>query len=79
MSARPRIYGIDGGLLHRLEQRASPLGRSIEGQVQKNYRQYPAGENASSFEEMAASLRARTASRRQTPSEILLREGRDER
>jgi|GEM_PF-6756129 len=79
MTARPRICEIDGGLLHRLERRARAFGLPTEGTGQRNYGQYLAGESAPTFEELAAALRARTASRPQTPSEILLREGRDER
>jgi antitoxin FitA len=42
-------------------------------------RQALSAEPESSFEELAAELRALTAGRRHTPTEQLLREGRDER
>jgi plasmid stability protein len=42
-------------------------------------RQALAGEDGSSFDKLAADLRKLTRRREQTPSEILLREGRDER
>lgn len=39
----------------------------------------PSTASESSFAELAADMRSRTQSRPQTPSEILQREGRDER
>jgi len=42
-------------------------------------RQALAAESEPSFEVLAAALRKLTKARKQTPSEILLREGRDER
>jgi hypothetical protein len=39
----------------------------------------PKEKRRASFKAMAARIRAMTAGRRHTPSEILLREGRDER
>jgi antitoxin FitA len=54
-------------------------GRSAEAEHREILRQALATEVEPSFESLAAELRKLTGEREQTPSEILLREGRDER
>jgi antitoxin FitA len=53
--------------------------RSTEAEHREILRQALAGEDEPSFEKLAADLRKLTRGRKQTPSEVLLREGRDER
>ena len=66
-------------LIARLKRRAARHGRSTEAEHREILRQVLAGEHEPSFEKLAADLRKLTKRRKQTPSEILLREGRDER
>jgi antitoxin FitA len=63
----------------RLWRRAARHGRSAEAEHREILRQALASEDEASFDKLAADLRKLTRGRRQTPSEILLREGRDER
>jgi len=51
----------------------------MQAEQREILRQALASELAPSFEELAAALRGLTADRKHTPSEHLLREGRDER
>lgn len=62
----------------RLKRRANRNGRSAEAEHRDILRQALAGDAEPSFDDLAAELRAVTAGRRHTPSEVLLREGRDE-
>lgn len=73
------VRSLDDDLIARLKQRAARHGRSAEAEHREILRQALAGEEEASFEKLAAELRKLTHGRRQTPSEILLREGRDER
>ena len=73
------VRNIDDDLIVRLKRRALRHGRSAEAEHREILRQVLAAEPETSFEDLAAELRAMTARRRQTPSELLLREGRDER
>ena len=73
------VRNLDDELVTRLKRRAARHGQSAEAEVRDILRQVLAGEPEANFEELAAKLRALTAKRRQTPSEQLLREGRDER
>jgi antitoxin FitA len=66
-------------LIARLKRRAVRHRRSAEAEHREILRQALAGEDEASFDKLAADLRKLTRGRRQTPSEILLREGRDER
>ena len=56
-----------------------PDGRSTEAEHREILRQVLATEIEPSFDALAAELRKLTRRRKQTPSEALLREGRDER
>jgi len=81
--AMPRnlhVRNLDDELVARLKQRAARHGRSAEAEHREILRQALAGEITTfSFEELAAEVRKLTAGRKQTPSEVLQREGRDER
>jgi plasmid stability protein len=70
---------FDADPIARLKRRAARHGRSAEAKHREILRQALAGEEEASFEKLAAELRKLTRGRKQTPSEILLREGRDER
>jgi antitoxin FitA len=73
------VRNLDDDLIARLKRRAARHGRSAEAEHREILRQALAGEGEASFDKLAADLRKLTRGRRQTPSEILLREGRDER
>jgi plasmid stability protein len=66
-------------MLARLKLRAAEHGRSAEAEHREILRQALAEEPRRSFKELAAKVRSMTAGRTRTPSEMLLREGRDER
>ena len=73
------VRNLDDGLIAKLKRRAARHGRSAEAEHREILRQALAGEEVTSFDKLAADLRKLTKRRKQTPSEILLREGRDER
>jgi plasmid stability protein len=74
------VRKLDDDLIARLKRRAARHGRSAEAEHREILRQALAGEEEeASFEKLAAELRKLTRGRKQTPSEVLLREGRDER
>jgi plasmid stability protein len=73
------VRNLDDDLIARLKRRAARHGRSAEAEHREILRQALATEAEPSFEDLAAQLRALTAGRAHTPSEALLREGRDER
>ena len=73
------VRNLDDELIARLKRRAALHGRSTEAEHREILRQALAAEVEPSFDTLAAELRKLTAARKQTPSEILLREGRDER
>ena len=60
-------------------RRAARHGRSTEAEHREILRQALAGDVEPSFDTLAAELRKLTKRRKQTPSEVLLREGREER
>jgi antitoxin FitA len=66
-------------LIARLKRRAVRHGRSTEAEHREILRQALATEAEPSFDKLAAELRKLTRRRKQTPSEFLLREGREER
>ncbi len=73
------VRNIDEEIIRRLKRRAARHGRSAEAEHREILRQVLNSEPDGSFEELAAKFRASTAGRKPTPSEILQREGRDER
>ncbi len=79
MAGNLHVRNLDDELIARLKRRAVRHGRSTEAEHREILRQALAGEVDSSFDKLAADLRKLTRRRKQTPSEILLREGRGER
>jgi len=79
MAGSLHVRNLDDDLIARLKRRAARHGRSAEAEHREILRQALAGDDEASFDTLAADLRRLTGGRRQTPSEILLREGRDER
>ena len=79
MAGNLNVRNLDDELIARLKRRAAHHGRSTEAEHREILRQALAGEVESSFDKLAADLRKLTKRRKQSPSEILLREGRDER
>lgn len=79
MRGNLQVRNLNDDLIVRLKRRAERHGRSTEAEHREILRQALSSEVEPSFEELAANLRALTKRRRQTPSEELLCEGRDER
>ncbi|HEX4764698.1 MAG TPA: hypothetical protein VH414_00305 [Lichenihabitans sp.] len=73
------LHDIDDDVMDRLEHRAERNGRPIEAELHDILRLALSVEPVRSFDELAAELRALTIQRKQTPSEVLLVEGRAER
>jgi antitoxin FitA len=73
------VRNLDDDLIVRLKRRAAQHGRSTEAEHREILRQALAAEVEPSFDMLAADLRKLTKRRKQTPSEILLRSGREER
>ena len=73
------LCNLDDELIGKLKRRAARHGRSTEAEHREILRQALAAEIEHSFDALAAELRELTKSRKRTPSEVLLREGRDER
>lgn len=79
MAGNLHVRNLDDELIDRLKRRAARHGRSTEAEHREILRQALAREAEPSFDTLAADLRKLTRRRKQTPSEILLREERDER
>jgi len=79
MARNLHVRNLEDDLIARLKRRAARHGRSTEAEHREILRQALVGEVEVSFDKLAADLRKLTKRRRQTPSEILLRDGRDER
>jgi plasmid stability protein len=79
MPGNLQVRNLDDDLIGRLKRRAARHGRSTEAEHREILRQALSAEVEPSFEELAAQMRKLTEGRNYTPSEILLREGRDER
>lgn len=79
MAGNLHVRNLDDDLIAKLKLRAARHGRSAEAEHREILRQALEAEVEPSFDDLAAELRKLTVSRKQTPSEILLREGRDER
>ncbi len=73
------VRNLDDDLVARLKRRATRHGRSTEAEHREILRQALAAEVEPNFEELAAQLRKLTRGRKHTPSEVLVREGRDKR
>ncbi len=83
MTGSLQVRNLDRDLIARLKKRAARHGRSAEAEHREILRQSlmrePASQDRISFDTLAAELRGLTRGRRQTPSEHLLREGREKR
>jgi plasmid stability protein len=73
------VRNLDDDLVARLKRRAARHGRSAEAEHREILRQALAGEQEGDFRQLLAEVRKLTAGRKHTPSEVLVREGRDER
>ena len=76
MAGNLHVRNLDDGLIARLKRRAAAHGRSAEAEHREILRQALADEEESSFDNLAAGLRKLTKRRKQTPAEVLLRQGR---
>ena len=79
MPGNLHVRNLDDELIARLKRRAARHGRSTEAEHREILRQALVNEVEPSFEKLADELRKLTRRRKQTPSEVLLREGREER
>ena len=79
MAGSLSVRNVDDVLITRLKRRAARHGRSAEAEMRDILRQALEGEADGDFERLAADLRKLTATRTQTPAEVLQNEGRDER
>jgi antitoxin FitA len=79
MPGNLHVRNLDDDLIARLKRRAARHGRSTEAEHREILRHALAPELEPSFETLAAQLRKLTRDRKQTPSEVLLREGRKRR
>jgi len=73
------VRNLEDELVTRLKQRAAKHGRSAEAEHREILRRALVDDNGKSFWELAAEVRKLTAGTKQTPSEELIREDRDER
>jgi antitoxin FitA len=79
MPGNLHVRNLDDDLIARLKRRAARHGRSTEAEHREILRQALVNEVEPSFEKLAGDLRMLSRRRKQTPSEVLLREGREER
>ncbi len=79
MPGNLHVRNLDDDLVARLKRRAARHGRSTEAEHREILRQALKAEVEPSFDTLAAELRKLTKRRKQTASEILLRQARDER
>jgi plasmid stability protein len=79
MAGNLHVRNLDDDLIARLKRRAARHGRSTEAEHREILRQALIGDVEPSFDTLAADLRKLTSRRQQTPSEVLLHEGREER
>jgi plasmid stability protein len=73
------VRNLEDDLILRLKRRAARHGRSTEAEHREILRLVLAGDDEPSFDTLAAELRELTHGRKQTPSEVLQRDGRRER
>ena len=79
MARNLHVRNLDDELVAKLKRRAARHGRSTEAEHREILRQALTAEVEPSFDTLAAKLRELTRDRKQTPSELLLREGRRRR
>jgi antitoxin FitA len=73
------VRNLEDELVLRLKRRAARHGRSTEAEHREILRLALGVEDEPSFDTLAAELRKLTQGRKQTPSEVLQRDGRRER
>ena len=73
------VRNLPDEMMSKLKRRAARHGQSTEAEVRDILRRVLDAEPTGDFERLAAELRKLTAGRPHTPSEVLQREGRDER
>jgi antitoxin FitA len=78
MAGNLHVRNLDVDLIARLKRRAARHGRSTEAGHREILRQALLDEVEPSFDTLAAELRKLTRRRKQTPSEVLLRQGRED-
>ena len=78
MAGSLHVRNLDVDLIARLKRRAARHGRSTEAGHREILRQALLDEVEPSFDTLAAELRKLTRRRKQTPSEVLLRQGRED-
>jgi antitoxin FitA len=79
MPGNLHVRNLEDELIIRLKRRAARHGRSTEAEHREILRQALASEEQPEFDRLAAELRKLTKRRQQTPAEVLLHEGREER
>ena len=79
MPGNLHVRNLDDALIAKLKRRAARHGRSAEAEHREILRLALSSEDNTAFDKLAAELRKLTKRRKQTPSEVLLREGREER
>ncbi len=80
MSRSLHVRNVDDAIVSRLKRRAAANGRSAEAEHREILRAALTESVApTDFERLAAEVRKLTGRRPHTPSEVLVREGRDER
>lgn len=79
MAGNLHVRNLDDDLIAKLKRRAARHGRSTEAEHREILHQALSAEIEPSFETLAAEFRQLTKGRRHTPSEVLQREGREER
>lgn len=72
------VRDLDPKLIAKLKVRAAENGRSAAAEHREILKRALEDVRDLSFEELAARVRASTANRKQTPAEVLVREGREE-
>ena len=77
--ANLHVRNLDDDLIDRLRIRAAENGRSVEAEHREILKRALNNARSLSFEEVSAKLRAATAGRKHAPSEVLVREGREDR
>lgn len=74
-----QVRNLDDELITRLKSRAARHGRSAVAEHREILRRALAAEVDPSFADLAAPMRTMTRGRAHIPSEVLQREGRDDR
>ncbi|MGH6986633.1 MAG: FitA-like ribbon-helix-helix domain-containing protein [Caulobacteraceae bacterium] len=73
------VRNLDPELVAKLKRRAARHGRSTEAEHRQILEQVLSSDREPSFWDLAEEIRNLTRGRHQTPAEVLIREGRDER